>query len=430
MTRRVGGPGGAGPDLVGEAHAAALAGLPGMGPAGLAAILRDHPPVEAWQEVLSGRIERPAARQGRVVGGSSRAEPGQAPLFGPSADSARRSASRPRRSWREVARGTDPVAWWRPFAGAGIRVTWMGGPDYPQALLDDPQPPGVLFWQGSIDVLGRLCVAIVGTRNATPDGRAVAYEMGRDLAAAGVCVVSGLALGIDGAAHAGALHAVGEGAPGATVGVAASGVDVPYPRRHAALWKEVAAVGAVLSENLPGRPAQAWRFPSRNRVIAGLVRMVVVVESHMCGGSLITAEAAMERGVEVRVVPGPVHSPASAGSNQLLYDGPGPVRHARDVLDALGVLRPDPRPAPASPPAVPAPRAPADLSPSIGSPSPDAIGRRVLAALGWRPASMGQIMVRTGLDAATTLRALDRLVASGHAAAEAGWWVRRAIEGG
>lgn len=401
--------------LVQSAHAAALAGLPGMGPAGLIAVLRDRDPLEAWEEVRAGRIGRPPRRSSSGGRPAGEGDPSQAALFGTGAPGGRPAGPGP--AWAELARRVDPVTWWSPFAAAGVGVTWPGRPDYPSALVGDPQPPGVLFWVGRLESLDRLCVAIVGTRDATPDGRTVAFEMGRDLAEAGVCVVSGLALGIDGAAHAGALAAGRGGAEGCTVGVAASGVDVPYPRRHRRLWRDVSAAGAVLSENLPGRPAQAWRFPARNRIIAGLVSMVVVVESHQCGGSLITAEAAIERGVEVRVVPGPVHSPASAGSNQLLYDGPGPVRHARDVLDALGVFRPEPPPAPSRPPGPDRHRHP---------PGPDPASGKVLAALGWRPASTNQIMARTGLDAAGVLMALDRLVATGQVTARAGWWVRRA----
>ena len=425
------------------AYAAALAALPGVGPASLAAIIDGRSPAKAWADVRAGRIVRPAprARAGPDPRRSSHTDAGaggggngeQAALFdaagGPAAQ------ARSTRSWAEFAHRLDPLEWWRPYEGAGVRVTWRGGPHYPTALIDDPEPPGVLFWRGRLECLDSLCVAIVGTRNATPDGRATAFELARDLAEAGVCVVSGLALGIDGAAHAGALAAFRAGALGRTVGIAASGVDVPYPRRHSSLWRDVVGSGAILSETPPGRPAQAWRFPSRNRVIAGLASMVVVVESHTCGGSLITAEAAIERGVEVRVVPGPVHSPASAGSNQLLYDGPGPVRNARDVLDALGVLRPD--------------RPPAGLKRSSGrpvqpgsdrrppesdrrSPGPDRLAgldgpaRLVLDAIGWRPSSTGQIMARTGLDATSTGVALDALVAAGCVAAEGGWWVRMA----
>jgi DNA processing protein len=301
----------------------------------------------------------------------------------------------------------DPPAWWQAQASSGIRTTWFGADTYPVSLLDDPQPPGVLFWRGSIGWLSGPCVAIVGTRNASRDGLEVAFELGRDLAAAGVCVISGLALGIDGAAHQGALKARGEAAAG-PVGVAASGVDVAYPRRHQALWEKVVESGAVLSETLPGHPAEAWRFPVRNRIIAGLSRLVVVVESHAKGGSLITAEAALERGIEVRVVPGPVRSSASAGSNQLLYDGPGPVRDAQDVLDALGMTTPGGSRRPLEAPDD-------DLDP---------LAARVFAAIGRTPRSLGDVMAATGLSLATTARLAEELAAKGRLRCESGHWVR------
>ncbi len=385
-----------------EAYAAALSGLPGMGPATLVRILAERDPEEAWRAVLAGRIERPAR-------GAS-PDQGRMPIAGP--------GSAPARSWAAAARRVDPPGWWAPLAGSGVGVTWRGQPDYPAALVDDPEPPGVLFWRGDLTALDRPAVAVVGTRNATPDGLAVAFEMGRDLAAAGVCVVSGLALGIDGAAHRGCLSALADGGAAPPAGVAASGVDVPYPRRHGELWRRVGSRGVILSENLPGRPPQAWRFPARNRVIAGLARLVVVVESHARGGSLITAEAALERGVEVRVVPGPVRSPASAGSNQLLYDGPGPVRHARDVLDAIGLFRPDP-PAPDGSRGRAGPaggRAPAGRS--------DPVEAAVLRALGRRPATVGDLMARAGLDAGAVARGLQRLDAAGLVAESGGWWSR------
>jgi DNA processing protein len=399
-----------------------------MGPAGMIEILRDRDPVDAWAQVRAGRIERPPARARRPAADPSEGD--QAPLFAPGPSGGDRPERR-RRSWAHAARGLDPVEWWAPLAARGIRVTWPGRPDYPESLAVDPAPPGALFWAGRRRSLDRLCVAVVGTRSATPDGLRTAFDLGRDLAAAGLCVVSGLALGIDGAAHAGAVAAVKHGAPGCTAGVAASGVDTPYPRRHARLWREVTETGVVLSENSPGRPATAWRFPSRNRVIAGLSRLVVIVESHECGGSLITAEAAIERGIEVRVVPGPVHSPASAGSNQLLYDGPGPVRNARDVLDALGLFAPDERPAPGGGPEF-VPSDPSSSGRPTGSPldrPARALGpaaRSVLEAVGWRPVSTGQLMTRTGLDAPATVRALEQLTASGQVSERGGWWVRTA----
>jgi DNA processing protein len=390
------------------ACAAALAGLPGMGPATLVSLLSRARPTEVWAAVRSGAVARPERGDGRPGGAQGSLLDGERGGAG---------AGDGGRQWQVAARRLDPPGWWAARAAAGIGVTWPGRPDYPRALAGDPQPPGVLFWRGSLAALDGLCVAVVGTRNATPAGRGVAYAMGRDLAAAGVCVVSGLALGIDGAAHSGALVAAAAGARGTTVGVAASGVDVPYPRRHTTLWRQVAEAGAVVSENLPGRPAQAWRFPSRNRVIAGLVALVVVVESHLRGGSLITAEAAIERGVEVRVVPGPVHSPASEGSNQLLYDGPGPVRHARDVLDALGVVLPGLEYPPSGSPGV-GPRrgkgwAVAEADPVLS---------RALRVVGQQPASTSQVMERAGMDAATAMAALQALADLGLLSEDGGWW--------
>jgi DNA processing protein len=397
-----------------EAYAAALSTLPGMGPATLVEVLREWEPRQAWARIVSGGLKRPPSSRlapgrpvaDRSVGQSTSVQ--EEIWFGGGSPRPEPAVNRTT-SWAEIARRFDPGPWWAAIAARGIGVTWPGESAYPDALADDPHPPGVLFWRGSLDCLGHPCVAVVGTRNATPDGRAVAYELGRDLATAGVCVVSGLALGIDGAAHLGALDGLAPGGRAGPVGVAASGVDVPYPRRHAGLWSRVAAAGAILSETPPGRPAQAWRFPTRNRVIAGLVRMVVVVESHASGGSLITAEAALERGVEVRVVPGPVHSPASAGSNQLLYDGPGPVRSGRDVLDALGMIRPDPEPRPGPNRTRPLSRAAA----------------AVLEASGWRPASINQIVRRSGVSVAAVQAALDELEAGGYVASDGGWWVRR-----
>jgi DNA processing protein len=433
-------------DPPGAAYAAALSSLPGMGPAALAAILRRWGPEEAWARVCEGSLARPDGRR-------RRGDPEQLAWSGDGGCDCDRDRDReprqPKQAWRDAASRLDAPRWWAYHAGRGIRVTWPGLPTYPVALATDPQPPGVLFWRGSLGWLDCPCVALVGTRRASPDGRAVAFEMGRDLAAAGICVVSGLALGIDGAAHLGALRAGEQAGAAGPVGVAASGVDVAYPRRHAGLWQRVVAAGAVLSENLPGRPAQAWRFPSRNRVIAGLVRMVVVVESHAAGGSLITAEAAIARGIDVRVVPGPVHSPASAGSNQLLYDGPGPVRNAQDVLDGLGLFLSGPKDRPAvepparlansSPTRLGRPRAPAGPEGSVPVPAvrpaaaPEsrvagdigADARAVLESTGWRPTSINQIVDRGGLTVARTMAALDDLEARGLVGRHQDWFVRQ-----
>ncbi|MGH9124083.1 MAG: DNA-processing protein DprA [Acidimicrobiales bacterium] len=302
-----------------EAFAAALADLPGMGPTRLAGLLRQDSPPAIWQQVAQGRIRR-RTRAPRDAAESPSADPSE---------------------WALAAARVDVQRRWQAIRQAKISVHYLGGTGMPSVLAEDPQAPGVLFCQGALEVLRQPRVAVVGTRHCTGYGLDVARKLGHDLAAAGVCVVSGLALGIDGAAHEGALQATGGAGP---LGIAASGVDVPYPPRHAALWGRVIQKGAIVSETPPGRQAQAWRFPSRNRLIAAVARALVVVESHAGGGSMLTVAAAAERGIEILAVPGPVNSRASEGTNQLLYDGLAPARHAGDVLAALGDLRPWPPP--------------------------------------------------------------------------------------
>jgi DNA processing protein len=427
-------------------YAAALAALPGMGPATLVRMLSTRTPEEAWGAVRAGRVVRPERRRVDRGGDTGPTAPvaaslpwdGQDPAIPPGPAQGRLAQGR--MPWIVASRRADPEAAAVARRAAGIGVTWWGDDRYPASLAVDPEPPGVLFWRGDLDWLDRPTVALVGTRKCTPDGRTTAFELGRDLAAAGVCVVSGLALGIDGAAHAGALAMDGAG----TVGVAASGVDVVYPPSHDGLWARVVDHGAVCSETPPGRPAQAWRFPARNRVIAALSRLVVVVESHRSGGSLITVEAALRRGIEVRAVPGPVRSPASAGSNQLLADGPAPVRHAGDVLDALGSIGPwpppgmhlrprRPRPGPplrAAPAAGPEPgpgphrTASATAGPVAAGPASQLPIDAVLAAVGWRPSTLNQVVQASGLPVAVVDTALDALVEQGLVAVDSSWWSR------
>jgi DNA processing protein len=386
-----------------EAYAVALSLLPGAGPVNLLGLLAGGElrepldPQQAWHDVLSGRVRRPRARAH-----------GDHPV-------------RNRVDWDVAARRFDVGSVWATVRAARIGVTWWGGAEYPAVLRTDPLPPAVLFWRGSLDSLDGPCVALVGTRHATAEGRALAFEMGRDLARAGVCVVSGLALGIDGASHRGALSVPRQGT---TIGVAASGVDRPYPSRHRDLWEEVVASGAVLSETPPSYPPQTWRFPARNRIIAGLVSMVVVVESHAAGGSLITAEAALERGVEVRAVPGPVRSSASAGTNQLLYDGPGPVRDATDILLALGAaVSGDPRyrPTPLRGDRCSSKLATAASSGERGSVLTHA---GLLETMGWLPRSLNWIVTQSEGDVPGVVTALEALAAAGWVGEERGWWQR------
>jgi DNA processing protein len=290
-----------------SAAAAALAGLPMMTVSRLGALLRSHPPTEAWQ-VAAGK----APPAGAVAG----------LLATPELRSAWRTAAVDRRLREAAQRCTD----------SGIDVVWWGHPAYPVLLLEDPLPPPVLFVKGSLQVLEGRRVGVVGTRNATAAGRVAARQLGEYLGLAGVHVVSGLARGIDGQAHRGLL--CGEG-PGRPIGVVASGLDVVYPREHRDLWHAVAEHGLLLSEAPPGTSPEAYRFPLRNRVVAALSEVLVVVESRERGGSLLTASAALERGVPVMAVPGSVGNRAASGTNALLRDGAAPVLDADDVLTAL-----------------------------------------------------------------------------------------------
>jgi DNA processing protein len=209
----------------------------------------------------------------------------------------------------------------------GVACSHAGG--YPTSLADLHDPPAALFCLGAPPELGSA-VTIVGARSASPYGLEVAYELGRGLGAAGVAVVSGLALGIDAAAHRGCLDGGGR-----TVAVLAGGVDVPYPRQHLRLYERIAAEGAIVSEFPPGARPYKWSFPARNRIMAGLARLTVLVEAADPSGSLITAEFARDIGRAVGAVPGRVTSRLAAGTNGLLRDGAIPITGAQDVLDEL-----------------------------------------------------------------------------------------------
>lgn len=215
----------------------------------------------------------------------------------------------------------------------GVRIVLPDDGDFPAQLKDDPRRPALLFVQGDIGVLDARRIGIVGTRKPTRAGAQTAARFGHELAAAGVVVVSGLALGIDGAAHRGAIEA--EAAP--PVGVVANGHGDPYPKRHRELWNRVAECGALISEWPPGTAPDAFRFPQRNRILAALSELVVVVESRERGGSLITAREAAERGIEVFAVPGPIDQSSSTGTNTLLEVGAAPACSTDTLLMALGL---------------------------------------------------------------------------------------------
>ena len=205
---------------------------------------------------------------------------------------------------------------------------------YPPLLAAIHDPPRRLYLrgEGSIEMLSRPAVAIVGTRSCSPYGAQVARRLGRELAAAGVTVISGLARGADAEAHRGALEAGGP-----TVAVLGCGIDRDYPRAHAALARRIAEVGLLVSEYEPGVEPAPWRFPARNRIIAGLAGATVIVEARERSGALITADFALEDGREVFAVPGEISSALSRGTNELLRLGAAPLLGPGDVLAALGL---------------------------------------------------------------------------------------------
>jgi DNA processing protein len=396
-----------------EACAAALATLPRLGPRTLFRLLAGESPAGVWAALHDGR----------------------APVASPSVDWA---------AVRAAIRATDVGAVGEAHRAAGIAVTWPGCATYPRHLEEDEAAPGVLFVLGDPMVLcDGPAVAIVGTRSATRYGLGVAAQLGAELAATAVPVVSGLALGIDGAAHEGAcagLAAAGEagGTGGRPVGVVAGGLDRPYPVRHAGLWRRVADAGVIVSTSPIGTPLEPGRFPQRNRLLAALCDVAVVVESHHAGGSLSTALEAVDRGKPVGAVPGSIRSPASAGTNDLLHDGAFVVRDVTDVRVALGLSarRDVPRggvPAPvgavaaaratASPDAVGSSSSGGGVSAAAGGPPPGgADGAAVLLALGAERCSLDQLARRTGLALPRLCAALEALAAEGRLVGEGGWW--------
>jgi DNA processing protein len=265
----------------------------------------------------------------------------------------------------------------------GLRFVARSERAFPARLRSIHDPPPGLFVRGGapLELLDRTAVAVVGARACSGYGTAVAFELGRELARAGVLVVSGLARGVDGAAHRGALEA------GETVAVLGCGVDRDYPRAHAALAAAIAVRGLVVSEYPPGVEPAPWRFPARNRIVAGLCDATVVVEARERSGALITADLALDEGREVLAVPGEITSLLSSGTNALLRLGATPVTAVDDVLEAVGAPR--------------APLAePAALEPRLEA---------VRAAVADAPAAADDVVRRTGLAPGAAAAALAEL---------------------
>lgn len=367
-----------------EAYLAALAGLAGMGPARLGRLLGRWAPAEAWEELSSGRVGEAAslAKVGEKV------------------------ANR----WGREAADADPAEIHDRHVRSGVAVTRRGAAGYPARLAGDGEPPAVLFHQGAPELLDRPTVTIVGTRRCTRYGADVAFDLGKAAAAHGVAVISGLAVGIDAAAHAGALAA--DGVP--PVGVVGSGLDRIYPRQNAVLWKMVAQRGLLLTEAPLGAPPERWRFPARNRIMAALADACIVVESHAGGGAIGTATEAARRGRTVAAVPGPIRSPASAGANRLIAEGAGVVCDVEDLLVLLDIERER----------LPLRAARASASPATGPDPADPAAEVILDAFDWMPATLELLASRTGLDLGELSWQLESLCARGLLVRRGLWYER------
>jgi DNA processing protein len=283
-------------------------------------------------------------------------------------------------------RSFDESAYRQELAARGLAWLSRDDPAFPARLRTIHDPPVGLFVRGVPKRLDdRPMIAVVGARACSPYGSSVAHDLARGLAAAGAVVVSGLARGIDACAHRGALET------GTTLAVLGCGIDRDYPRAHATLAAQIAASGSIVSEYAPGVEPAPWRFPARNRIVAGLTQATLVVEARERSGALITADLALDEGREVLAVPGEITSGLSRGTNHLLRLGASPVTCLGDALAVLGL-------SPALPPA------PAPLDPRLAP---------IRATIGDAPVSADQVARRTGLPAGAVAAALAELELAG-----------------
>jgi DNA processing protein len=298
------------------------------------------------------------------------------------------------RAYRAFLRSFDEAAYLRRLDDGGVRWLGRSDPDFPPLLGAIHDPPPGLFLRGGAGAaaLRRPTVAVVGARACSPYGTQIARMLGRELAAAGLVVVSGLARGVDGEAHRGALEA-----GGTTVAVLGCGIDRDYPAVHAELAARIRANGLAVSEYAPGVEPAPWRFPARNRIIAGLSAVTIVVEARERSGALITADLALEEGREVFAVPGEITSALSNGTNDLLRLGATPLLSAADVLEVFGLAATEPEPV--------------ELTPTADV---------VLARLRDGPTSADELVRSTGLEAGALASALTELELAGRAVAAGG----------
>lgn len=374
----------------------ALSSLAGLGPATVLGCLASCGGAAAWDALRAGRgaAIAPLSRAAERLERGERGERG-------AMDRLRRDAL-----------ALDAAAFLAAHEADGQRVVAYGDPGYPGRLLEDPAPPAVLFLRGSSEVLDAPTVAIIGTRNATQLGRQMAARLAIDLADRGVSIASGLALGIDGAAH---LALVDRQEGGAPIGVVATGLERAYPRRHQRLHRQVADRGLLVSESPIGSEPARWRFPARNRILAGLADAVVVVESRSAGGSMLTASEALARDRAVLAVPGHPTSAASAGTLDLIADGATPCRDVDDVLVALGLGGRTCLDAGATPPSlVP----PASELPVHG------LARWLVDALEANPQTLGELVDGAPGDLDAVSAALVDLEHAGHVTRSGAWFER------
>jgi len=284
-------------------------------------------------------------------------------------------------------------------------VVPLGDPHYPAALLETADPPLLIYGQGDIGLLQAPSLAVVGSRNPTPQGTESARAFSSQLSHAGLTVVSGMAMGIDGAAHQGGLLG-----PGRTLAVVGTGLDRVYPRRHLELAHQIATQGLIVSEYSLGTPPLPQNFPQRNRVIAGLSKGTLVIEAALQSGSLITARLAVEAGRDVFAVPGSIHSPQSRGCHVLIKQGAKLVDSAQDILEELNLAHhghPMTEPATAS------------------DESPDPL----LDALGFGPVTLDALVARTGWPASELNARLLDLELTGQVARLPGQLFQRVVIG-
>ena len=319
---------------------------------------------------------------------------------------------------REIPQGWEALwqttAQWLASAapqGPARDIVSLGDLRYPQALLDTEDPPLLLYLMGPASLLQHQpfpsdrCLAVVGSRNPTAQGAENARLFARALCGAGLTIVSGLALGVDAAAHEGALEAAtSAGTMAATIAVVGTGLDRVYPRKNLDLAHRIAAHGLIVSEYPLGTPPLPGNFPKRNRIISGLSQGTLVVEAALASGSLITARMAAEQGREVFAIPGSIHAPQSRGCHALIRQGAKLVESAQDVLEELKI------------PATTVPGLPHEGVNAPGAAASDETEDPVLAALGYDPMGLDALIARTGMDASTLQVALLELELDGRIA--------------